>query len=153
MPTITAAAGDGPGNTSCRHRPKIFHRLENDALILRALHDRGGQRVFAVLLQRCGETQELLRVETARGQDIHQFGFALREGARLVHDQRGDFLQPFERLSVFHEHAFLRAAADADHDGHRSGQAEGTRTRDDEDRDSVDDGVSEFWLRRQATSR
>ena len=136
-----------PSNTARRHRTKVFHGLENDALLLRALHNRGGERVFAVLLQRGGETQELLRVETAGGQDIHELGFALRERARLVHDERGDFLQPFERLGVFHEHAFLRAASDADHDGHGRGQAEGARAGDDEDRDGVDDGVRELWLR------
>jgi hypothetical protein len=44
-------------------------------------------------------------VETAGGQDICELGFALREGARLVHDERGDLLQPFERLGLFHENA------------------------------------------------
>jgi hypothetical protein len=81
-------------------------------LLLCALHNRGGQRVFAVLLQGAGETQQLPRVETAGGQDIDQLGFALRERARLVHDQRGDLLQSFERFGVFHEHAFLGAASD-----------------------------------------
>ena len=141
------AAGDGAGNTARRHRAKVFHGIESDTSLLRALDNRGGERVFAVLLQRRGETQEFLRVETADGQDIHEPGLALGEGARLVHDERGDLLQPFERLGVFHEHAFLRAASDADHDGHGSGQAEGARAGDDEDRDGVDDGVGELGLR------
>ena len=57
------------------------------------------------------------------------------------------FSKPFERLGVFHQHAFLRAASDADHDGHRRGQAKGARAGDDEDRDGVDDGVRELRLR------
>jgi hypothetical protein len=31
----------------------------------RALHNRSGERMFTVLLQRCGEAQELFRLETA----------------------------------------------------------------------------------------
>ena len=45
------AARDGADNTTRRHRMKVFHGLENDALLLRAPHNRGGKRVFAVLLQ------------------------------------------------------------------------------------------------------
>ena len=44
------ATSDGAGNTARRHRAEVFHGLENDTLLLRALHNRGGQRVFAVLL-------------------------------------------------------------------------------------------------------
>src|ERR1035438_9410511 len=140
-------SSDDAGNTARRHRTKLFHGVENDALLLRALNNRGSERVFAALLQRCGETQKLLLLETADGQDIHELGFALREGARLVHDQRSDLLQPFERFGVLHEDAFLCAASDADHDGHRSCQAKRARAGDDEDRDSADDGVCELWLR------
>jgi hypothetical protein len=57
------------------------------------------------------------------------------------------FSKPFERLGVFHEDAFLCAAPDADHDGHRGGQAKRARARDDEDRNGVDDGVREPRLR------
>src|ERR1019366_5186436 len=110
-------------------------------------HNGGGERVFAVLLQRGGETQELFRVETSCGQDIYQFGFTLGERARLVYHERGDLLQSFERFGVFHEHAFLRAASHADHDGHGRSQTEGARAGYDEDRDGVDDGVRELRLR------
>ena len=45
------AASDDPGNTACRYRAKVLHGRKNDALLLRAMHNRGGQRVFTVLLQ------------------------------------------------------------------------------------------------------
>jgi len=43
--------GDGAQRSARRDRLRIFHSLENDTLFLRALHNRGGERVFAVLLQ------------------------------------------------------------------------------------------------------
>ena len=49
--------------------------------------------------------------------------------------------------AFLHEDAFLRTASDADHDRHGSCQAKCARAGDDEDRDSADDGVCEFWLR------
>ncbi len=140
-------ASDDTGDTARCHRTKVFYRVESDTLLLRALHNCGGERVFAVLLQRGGQMQELLRVKTSGGQNIDQFWLALGERTRLVHDQRGDFLQALERLGVFHQHAFLCAAPDADHDGHGGRQTEGARAGDDEDRDSANDGVCEFWLR------
>ena len=60
-------------------------------------------------------------------------GSALCQGAGLVHDQRVDLLHHFERLGVLDEYAEHRAAAHANHDGHRGGQAECTRARDDQD--------------------
>ena len=147
LPIITARPATVPTTPPAVTERKSFTASRAMLLLLRAPHDRGGQRMFAALLQRGGEPQELLRVETVGRQHIHELGFALGERAGLVHDERGDFLQPFERLGVLHEHALLRAASDADHDGHRRGQAERARAGDDEHRDGVDDGVREPRLR------
>jgi hypothetical protein len=103
--------------------------------------------VFAALLQRRRQTQELLGVETGMGKNIHERGFALCEGAGFIHHEGGDFLQPFERFGILHEDAILRAASDADHDGHGSCQTKGAGAGDDQDRDSAHDGVCESWFR------
>ena len=103
--------------------------------------------MFAILLQGGGETQKFVRVESIIWQDIDEPGLALGERACLVHDQRGDLLQVFERLSVLHEHAELRAASDADHDGHRRGQTKRTWASDDENCDGIDNGMREPGLR------
>ena len=59
---------------------------------------------------------------------------ALGQRAGLVDDERVDLLHALERLGVPDQHAGLRAAADADHDRHRRGEAERARTGDDEHR-------------------
>ena len=55
-------------------------------------------------------------------------------------------LEPFERLRVFHEHAFLCASSDANHDRHRGGQAKGARAGDDQHGDGIHDRVGEAGL-------
>ena len=57
---------------------------------------------------------------------------ALGERAGLVDDERVHLLEPFERFGVPDEHAGRRAAAGADHDGHRRREPERARARDDE---------------------
>ena len=69
---------------------------------------------------------------------------ALGEGAGLVDDDGVDLLHPLERFGVLDEDAHLGSAADADHDRHRCGQAEGTRAGDDEDADGDDERVRQL---------
>ena len=85
------AAADGACDTAAGHRAKVLHGVESDASLLRAPHDSGCQGVFATLLQRCRQMQELVGVEAGEGKDIHKFGLTLCEGASLVHDKSGDF--------------------------------------------------------------
>ena len=61
---------DGADHAARRHRAEVLHGLESDVLVLRAPHDRGGERMLAALFQRGGEAQELLRIEAVGGQDI-----------------------------------------------------------------------------------
>ena len=70
-------------------------------------------------------------------------GLALGERAGLVDDQRVHLLHDLQRLGVLDQHAGLGAAADADHDRHRRGQAQGARAGDDQHRDRVDQGVGQ----------
>ena len=57
--------------------------------------------------------------------------------------QRVDLLHPLQRLGIPDEHAVLGALADAHHDGHRRGQAQRTRTGDDEHGHRGDERVAE----------
>jgi hypothetical protein len=66
-----SATRDIADNTTCRDRTKIFHGFEGESLLLSAFHNRGGERMFAVLLQRGGKTQEFLRVEAAGAPSLH----------------------------------------------------------------------------------
>ena len=57
---------------------------------------------------------------------------AFGQRAGLVDHQRVDLLHPLQRFGVLDQHAGLRAAADADHDRHRRGQAERAGAGDDQ---------------------
>ena len=94
------------------------------------------------------EAEKVFRVEAGSRQDIRELGLAFGERARLVDDQRGDLLQPFERLERSSRGRPTWAPrTDAHHDGHRRGQSEGAGAGDDEDRHGVDQRVREPWLR------
>ena len=77
------------------------------------------------------------------GSDVHDLRAALGQGSGLVDHQRVDLLHPLERLGVADQHAVLRTLADADHDGHRRGQAERTGAGDDEHGHGRDERVGE----------
>ena len=81
----------------------------------------------------------------AAGRDFNRCHLrtALRERAGLVHDERADAAQELQRFRVLDEDTGLCALTGADHDGHRGGQAERARARDDEHRDGVHERVSE----------
>ena len=66
------------------------------------------------------------------GDDRHDLRLAFGERAGLVDHQRVDLLHALQRLGVLDQHAVLRAAADADHDRHRRGQAERAGAGDDQ---------------------
>ncbi len=84
--------------------------------------------------------------EARRRHDRGHRRLALGQGAGLVDDERVDLLHVLERFGVLDEHAGLRAAADADHDRHRRGEAERAGTGDDEHRDRGDEAVGEARL-------
>ena len=79
--------------------------------------------------------------------DRDHLRLALGQRAGLVDDQRVDLLHALQRLGVLDQHAGLRAAADADHDRHRRGEAERAGAGDDQHRDGGDQRVGEARLR------
>ena len=112
-----------------------------------ARDDRLGQRMLAGALDAGGKAQQLALVEAWRRHDRGHARPAFGQRAGLVDDQRVDLLHPLQRLGVPDQHAGLRAAADADHDRHRRGEAERAGTGDDEHGDGGDEPVGEARLR------
>ena len=94
--------------------------------------DRRRQRMLAAALDAGSEAQHLRLVEAGQRDDRHHLRLAFGERAGLVDHQRVDLLHAFERLGVLDQHAQLRAAADADHDRHRRGEAERAGAGDDQ---------------------
>ena len=81
--------------------------------------------------------------QSPSGDDRRDLGLALGQRAGLVDDQRVDLLQPLQRLGVLDQHAQPGAAADADHDRHRRGQAQRAGAGDDQHRHGGDQAVGE----------
>src|SRR5207249_5948080 len=140
-------AVDPRDDTPAGHRPEIVGGDGLDAARLRPFHDGRRQRVLAADLDARGEAQHFAFGNIHDGYDRTQARPALGEGSRLVHDQGIYLLEDLERLRVPYQHAGERAAAGADHDGHRRRQPERTRARDDEDGHRVDEAVRQARLR------
>ena len=119
---------------------------ELHAALLGAAHDGRRQRMLAHLLEARGQAQQRGLVDRRRGDDGRERGLAFGQRPGLVDDQRVDLLHHLQRLGVPEQHAELGAAAGADHDRHRRGQAERARARDDQHGDGVDEGVGQARL-------
>ena len=81
------------------------------------------------------------------GDDRDDLRLAFGQRAGLVDDQRVDLFHALERFGVLDQHAGLRAAADADHDRHRRGEAQRAGAGDDQHAHRGDQAVGEARLR------
>ena len=111
--------------------------------LLRVRHDGHRQRVLARALDAGELLQHVLGREAGRRLDVNDLRPSLGQRAGLVDHQRVDLLHALQRLGVADQHAVLRAAADAHHDGHRRGQAQRTGAGDDEHRHGRDERIAE----------
>ena len=134
-----------PGTWRCPRRPELpstvpttplptgeSKSVTGDSASLRScasVDDGHRQRVLAGSLDAGELLQDVSGREPGRRLDVDDLRPALGQRAGLVDHQRVDLLHALERLGVADQHAVLRAAADADHDGHRRGQARAHRDR------------------------
>ena len=116
---------------------KLLGLRQCQASLQRARDNRRRQRMLAQLLHAGRQSQHFI----IGGRD--QLRLALRQRSGFVHHQRVHFLQAFQRLGIADQHAGRRAAPGPHHDGHRRGQAQRARTRDDQYRNRVHQRVSQ----------
>ena len=109
----------------------------------RAGDDRRGQRMLAHVLETCREPQQRRLVDAWQRLDGSQRRLAFSQRAGLVDDEGRDALETSSASAFSNEHADLSAAAGADHDRHRRGETQCTRTRDDQHGDRIDERVGE----------
>ena len=147
FPDEDGSSSDLSGHATSGHGVEIIHRQKRDVLFSRAAHDGGGQRVLAVLFERRGEFQDLVRSKSNGGNHVGQIRPAFGQRSGLIDNERVDFSESFECLGVFHEHTFPRAASHADHDRHRCGQSERARACNDQHGHRIDQGMGEFRFR------
>ena len=146
------ARGDAVGALARRHaspgnRLERLHGAGHDAALFGVRHDRLGERVLAVALERRGELEESLladgglAVGAACGQDVGDDGLALGDGAGFVEHHGVHVSQGLERLGALEQDAHLGTAPGAHHDGDGGGQAQRARAADDHDRDGRGEGL------------
>ena len=109
--------------------------------------------MLACLFERRGHTEDVGVRTATEGVDGSELRNAFGYGPRFVDDDGIDAFEPLERFGIFHEDAARGASAGTDHDGHRRGQTERARTRDDQHRDGADKGQHEARLRPPDTPR
>ena len=78
--------------------------------------------------------------------DQGQAGPPLRQGARLVHDQRVHLLEGFERFRVADQDTEASAPPHPDHDRHGRGETQGAWAGDDQDAHGRHEAVGETRL-------
>ena len=137
------------GDAAPEDRFKFPHLLRRDALLLCIAHDRLGERVLAVRLDRGRDAHQLLLRNKAGEQHIGHARAALSDRAGLVEHDRVDVVQLLQRLRRAEQDAVFRALARADHDGDRRGQSERAGTADHQHRNA--DGQRK--LRRRAAQQ
>src|SRR6266542_1794355 len=146
--TGSRLAGSMPASASSRAVPT---RTSRPAMVARtplpvtesnpvagAGDDRRGERVLAVDLRRGGQRQQLVLGETGGRADIGERRLAGGDRAGLVQHDGVEPMGGFEGFGRADEDARLRALSGTDHNGQRSGQAQGARAGDDEHGDRGD---------------
>ena len=128
-PTSTAC----PSTTPCTPRPSMLAKPSTGGSVPTglggALGDGLGDGVLGGVLQGAGQPQQLLAVLAGSDDDVEQGHPAGGDGAGLVQDDGVDLAGALQHLRALDEDAELGAAAGADHERGRRGQARGRRGR------------------------
>ena len=120
------------GQTAAGDGGELLRRFGLQFFFFAALHDRCGQRMLALCLQRDGCLQKLPLRHAVRRDEICDLRLAGGDGSGLV---QGDDARPTRMLQTcrrFEQNAVFRAYAAADHDGDRRGKTQRARAADDQ---------------------
>ena len=120
------------------NRVEIFGRRQRQPIGLGCLHNRLGDRVFGVSLDRCDQRQQLTFVETGLNPEIGEFGATLGQRAGLVERDDVDLLKTLQRAAVPKQHTQLGSFAGPDHDRGRRRQTHRAGAGDNQHRHGVD---------------
>ena len=95
--------------------------------------------MLAALVDARRKSQNIFLAKARRRDNPVERGFALRQGAGLVHDQRVDLVHTLDRRCIAEQHALRRCTASGRHDRHRRCQAQRARTCNDQHRHCIDE--------------
>ncbi len=146
-----AADGDFASRDDALHafpgdRLEILDRLQSDAMVLGAFHDRLGERMLTRTLEAGDQTQQLAFVATY-GDEVDERRLAQGQGPGLVDDQAVDVPQPLDRLGVPEQDAVERALTHGYGDRDRRRQAHRAGAGDDQHGDGVGKRIGEARIR------
>ena len=136
-----------PARALAGRRGEVADVAQREIAVFRGIEDRLRQRVLAAALDAGCEAQQFVFIEPGSCNDGDHFRLALGERPGLVDHQRVDALQLLQRLRVADQDPRMRAAADADHDRHRRGEAERAGTRNDQHRHRGNEAEGKSRLR------
>ena len=130
--TVHRGGGAVPGDV-----PEIVGGQPVRAVLLRVPDDGPGQRVLGFAFHRGGQRQQFLLTESCGVVDDHvgDLGFALGQGAGLVHHHGVDPGRGLQRGGVLEQHPAFRAEPGADHDRRRRRQPQRVGAGDHHDGD------------------
>ena len=132
IPDRNARTTDVPTYATTRFGTNVGGVWDRHATHFRSANDGLPERVFAAALDGCRKCKQFVFVsEWRREYDRFDFGFALRQRAGFVEQERIDGAQPLECGRVAEQNPASRARPDADDHRHRRGQPEGTWAGDD----------------------
>ena len=126
-------AVDGRADAATGGGREVRGSAKPQASGLRVRDNRAGQRVLAGVCS----TEAAMRSKSSVDNDFTGTisvtrGRPFGQRAGLIDHDRIDLLQRFQHFGVLDENALLRSSANADHDRHRRGEAQGARTGDDQ---------------------
>ena len=96
-------------------------------------HDRRGEGVRRLLLNRRREGKHLRPIESVCRDNAGNLGLVAGKGSSLVHRQVTDATEPLERRAGLDDHAELAGRADRGHDCQWHGDCQRARRRCDQD--------------------
>ena len=103
--------------------------------------------MFARTFEAGGQAQDFRFTEARTCRNARERGFAFGQRPGFIDNQRIDFFHDLQRFCVLDQNSGSCAAADAHHNRHRCRQTQSARTRDDQDSDSIQDGMRKAGLR------
>ena len=102
--------------------------------------------MLAALFYTCDQPQQFVLVHTCSRNYGSHARFPFRQGSGFVDYQRVHFFQNLQSLGIFDQHAGVSSASGAHHNRDRGSQSQCTRTRNDQHRYGIHQGVRQTRL-------
>ena len=131
---------DKSGHSLARYGRELIHACRRYALLKRVVHHGPAQRMFGTVFRCSRPGQQFSLIMSVQGHYIGQSRGTHGDGAGLVENDGLHAVGHLQALCVSDEDAVGCTGSGSHHDSRRCGQAQCTRTGNDEHGDKVDHG-------------